>query len=101
MIDTGGSILNVAKEVREMGAKKVYACATHGLFSEKNGVRAEDKFREAGIETLVSNSIPRTSEYYQEHADWLTVVPIEDTLGQVLAEMMSGGSVSQLYQLPK
>lgn len=33
MIDTGGTLIEGAKKVRENGALKVYAAATHGLFS--------------------------------------------------------------------
>ena len=33
MIDTAGTITNAAKVLHEQGAKAVYACATHAVFS--------------------------------------------------------------------
>jgi ribose-phosphate pyrophosphokinase len=33
MIDTAGTICNAAKVLRDQGAKSVYACATHAVFS--------------------------------------------------------------------
>ena len=33
MVDTGGTIANAAVALRERGARAVYACATHALFS--------------------------------------------------------------------
>jgi len=34
MIDTGGTIVNAAKALIEKGAKEVYACCTHAVFSD-------------------------------------------------------------------
>jgi len=33
LIDTGGTIVNAANALMEIGAKEVYACCTHGLLS--------------------------------------------------------------------
>lgn len=33
MIDTAGTIVNAANALREQGAKEIYACCTHGVFS--------------------------------------------------------------------
>ena len=33
MIDTAGTITNAGKVLHEHGAKEVYACATHAVFS--------------------------------------------------------------------
>lgn len=35
MIDTGGTLCEAGKKLKEFGATKVYAFATHGLFSGK------------------------------------------------------------------
>jgi ribose-phosphate pyrophosphokinase len=33
LIDTAGTIVNASEVLMEMGAKEVYACCTHGVFS--------------------------------------------------------------------
>lgn len=35
MIDTAGTLSEAAKELKRMGAKRVFAFATHGVFSGK------------------------------------------------------------------
>ena len=42
MIDTAGTIVNAAKALKEMGAKEVYACCTHGVFSGPAAARIKD-----------------------------------------------------------
>jgi ribose-phosphate pyrophosphokinase len=59
MIDTGGTICAGAKMLRERGAKEVYACATHAVFSPPAVERLG-----SGVftEVIVTNSIPHVPE---------------------------------------
>lgn len=59
MIDTGGTILEVANKLKTLGATKVVAYATHGLLSGK----FFEMIDKSGIDRVyVSDSIPRTEE---------------------------------------
>ncbi len=42
MIDTAGTIVNAATALRESGAKDIYACCTHGVFSGPAKTRMEN-----------------------------------------------------------
>lgn len=55
MIDTGGTILAAAKELKEHGAKRVYIFATHGLF---NGKFVENAQKSGVQKIIVTNSLP-------------------------------------------
>ncbi len=46
MISSGGSMLEVAKKIKERGAKKVFICCTFGLFTD--GFEAFDEYYEKG-----------------------------------------------------
>ena len=46
MISSGGSMLDTAKQLKEMGAKRVIICTTFGLFTD--GFSKFDKAYEAG-----------------------------------------------------
>jgi len=97
MIDTGGSILAAAQEAMKKCARKVYCVATHGIFSSKQGLFAEDKFREAGIDVLITESIPRSEAYRRENDSWLTILPLDDLLSKVIIESSTiGGSVNRI-----
>ncbi len=99
MIDTGGSIIAAAAMLLAKGAKKVYACATHGVFSAPSEkITAEERLRTARIKVVVTNSIPRTKEYTKKNQDWLTILPIENLLANAVHESSKvGGSVSILF----
>jgi ribose-phosphate pyrophosphokinase len=55
MISTGGTIAQVAKQLKGKGATHIYALITHGLFAEG----AYERVAEAGVEHLItSDSVP-------------------------------------------
>lgn len=101
MIDTGGSILQAAKKASELGARKVYACSTFGIFSSSKGVGAEEKFQRAhdeiGLQVVITNAIPRPELYYEKNANWLKVIPVENLLADAIDNASrSDGSLSKL-----
>jgi len=55
LIDTGGTLVNAATAMLEMGAKEIYACCTHGVLSGQ----AIEKIEKSPIRELVMlNTIP-------------------------------------------
>ncbi|MFH1400334.1 MAG: ribose-phosphate diphosphokinase [Nanoarchaeota archaeon] len=95
MIDTGGSIVAASKMAYERGASHVYAVATHGIFS----AGAERRFADAGIEAIVTQTIPRDDAYYERNKEWLTALPIDDLIARAVDESSrAGGSVSRLFE---
>lgn len=59
MIDTAGTITNAANAIIDRGAKKVYACCTHGVLSGAAIERIQNSKIE---ELLVLDTVPLTSE---------------------------------------
>merc|ERR1719353_2630150 len=55
MIDTAGTLTAAANELRNFGAKRVFAFATHGLFSGPAADRIENCVLE---ECVVANTVP-------------------------------------------
>jgi ribose-phosphate pyrophosphokinase len=100
MLDSGSTICEGAKALRRKGAGEVRACCTHGIFSRKKGVRAEDRLREAGIRVLTTDSIPRTDSYIEQNKDWLDVASIASLIGEAVFRIDTDGSVSELYNTP-
>lgn len=62
MIDTAGTLCKAAGELKEMGANKVYAFATHGVFSGPAPERLKDSVLE---KVIVTNTIPLSDEFIQ------------------------------------
>ncbi len=74
MVDTAGSLCGAAKAIREIGgAKKVYACASHGVLSGP----AIDRLEGSDIEELaLLDTIPAHPEAERARIKYLTVAPM-------------------------
>lgn len=64
MIDTGGTLCEAANQLRKHGAKRIFAFATHGLFSSPALARIEKSVLE---EVVVSDTIQLTPVSNLEH----------------------------------
>jgi len=94
MIDSGGTAIEASEKVMGMGARSVYLCATHGIFSRG----AEKRFAEKNIGVACTNSIPRSADYYVQQP-WLTNVSVVSYFADVIHEAAQvGGSISKLCQ---
>ena len=62
MISSGDSMLDVARELKQRKANKVFICATFGLFT--NGLKKFDSYYENGLinRILTTNLIYQTDE---------------------------------------
>ena len=43
LIDTGGTLCNAASTLKKKGARKIYAFATHGIFSQRKDLKQIEK----------------------------------------------------------
>ncbi|MEW5896796.1 MAG: ribose-phosphate diphosphokinase [Nanoarchaeota archaeon] len=106
IIDTCGSIAGKA-EVDPGGPKEgplqyliglgaeAHCCATHGVFSAKNGLTAEERLRQSGGKILIADTLQeRDAGYYQENRDWLTVVSLDYVLAKAFFCNQVGDSIS-------
>ena len=56
MISSGESMLDVAKQIKERGARRVFVCTTFGLFTE--GFEKFDEYYEAGyIDRVITTNL--------------------------------------------
>lgn len=94
IIDTAGTICEAAKLLKKEGAKEVYVCAVHPVFSGP----ALQRLDEAPIEeVVVTNSIP-LAEGAQKKITQLSVAPI---LGEAISRIHDDESISSLFGFEK
>lgn len=92
MIDTAGTICEAAKLLKKTGAKAVYVCACHPVFSGPAIQRLED----APInEVIVCNTIPLKPD---NMIGKVTQLSIAGLLGEAIARIHDESSVSQLFE---
>lgn len=92
MIDTAGTICEGAKLLREEGARQVYACATHAVFSPPAIERLSSGIFE---EVIVTNTIPIPEA---RRFDQLTVLSVANLLGETIWRIHEDSSVSSMFR---
>jgi ribose-phosphate pyrophosphokinase len=92
IVDTAGSLTKAAKVLQELGAKKVYACATHGVLSGPAIERIENSVIES---LIITDTIPLTKE---KQIDKIKVVSVAPLIGEVIKRVSGGRSISKLFE---
>ncbi len=92
MIDTAGTISEAARLLRKQGATKVYACATHAVFSPPAVERLSSGVFE---EVIVTNTIPVPPD---KRFPQLTVLSVADILGETIWRVHDDSSVSIMFR---
>lgn len=91
IIDTGGSLVAAAATLKAKGAVKVYACATHGLFSGP----AYDRMENSPIEeVVVTDAVPVPLERQTGKIKVLSLAPL---FAKTISNVYTNGSVSALF----
>jgi len=89
-IDTGGSLLEAAAALEAEGARKIYSCATHGVFS---GDALERIGRSPITEVIVTDTIPLQAGA----PDRVTVLSVAPLFGEAIKRIHRGESVGALF----
>lgn len=91
-IDTGGSMIEAIRILKENGAGDVYAACTHGVLSGD----ATERLKEAPLKELViTNTIPLPPE---KQIDKIKVLDIAPLFGKAIARIHSGEAVGELFE---
>ena len=92
MIDTGGSLVAAADTLIARGANRVFACATHGLFSGP----AYDRIENSKIEeVVVTNAVPVPLERQTGKIKVLSIAPL---VARTIECVYTNESVSKLFE---
>ena len=90
MIDTAGTILNAGKALHAEGAREVYACTSHAVFSPPAIERLS-----SGVfqEVIVTNTIPVSPENVFPE---LTILSVANLLGETIWRLYNGASTQAI-----
>jgi ribose-phosphate pyrophosphokinase len=92
MVDTAGTMCNGAKALREAGAKRISAGATHAVLSGNAKKTIESSIVE---ELVVTDSIMRTRDELPENTIVLSVAPL---FAEAIKRIHNNESVSSLFE---
>ncbi|MCS7263023.1 MAG: ribose-phosphate pyrophosphokinase [Aquificaceae bacterium] len=90
IIDTAGTVVAATNILYVKGAKSVFACATHGVFSGP----AIDRLRESPLEeVIVTNTLPVETKKLEK----LRAVSIAPLIAEAIKRAHEGESISSLF----
>ena len=93
IIDSGGTIVNAAKALKQRGAKEVYVYITHGVLSGD----AVKKIKNSVIKNLViTDSIDNSQK--TKNVKNIEVLPISSLMGEAIKRISNSTSVSDLFK---
>jgi ribose-phosphate pyrophosphokinase len=92
MIDTAGTLAAGAKLLRQEGARQIYACATHAVFSEPAIERLSSGLFE---EVIVTNTIPVAES---RRFPQLTLLTVANIIGETIWRIHEDSSVSSMFR---
>jgi ribose-phosphate pyrophosphokinase len=91
-IDTAGSLMGVTNTLQECGAREIYACCTHPIFSGS----AISRIAESQVkEVVVTDTVPVPPD---KRIDKITVLPIAPLLGEAIRRIHTGQSVGAMFE---
>ena len=92
MIDTAGTITNAANALKDLGAKNVYACCTHGVLSGP----AMERINSSSIEELIMlNTIPLKEENDNYKIKSISVAPL---FAEAIRRIYDDQPISKLFE---
>ena len=95
IIDTGGSLIAATNILRENGAKDIYVCVSHGIFSHNAITRIEDSMIK---EVVVTNTITIPQEELAQSTK-INTLSIGWMLSKLILAVSCHTPVSEVYAL--
>ncbi|MGR6837194.1 ribose-phosphate diphosphokinase [Syntrophomonas erecta] len=93
IIDTAGTMCTAAQVMMDKGAKEVYGCCTHPIFS---GPAIERFSRAPFKEIVITNTIPLPEEKRLPNMKVLSIAPL---IGEAILRIHEDLSVSKLFEV--
>ena len=91
-IDTAGSLINTVSVLEKRGAKEIYACCTHPVFSNQ----ATPRIASCPVkEVVVTDTIPVAGN---KKLDKITVLPIAPLIGEAVRRIHTGQSIGAMFE---
>ena len=90
-VNTGGSVVNAVKVIRDNGAKDIYLAFTHGFFTDLT----MERLQTLGLkEIILTNTVEQPPKYILPNMTILSVGPM---LAEVIKRAHQGRSVGELF----
>ena len=95
MISSGGSMMDVASQLKERGARRVFVCTTFGLFTD--GLDMFDKYYEDGIisKIITTNLVYQTPQLLTR--PWYETATMEKYIASIIDTLNHDVSIAPIH----
>ena len=95
MIASGGSVLEVAREAKKRGAKRVFICATFALFTE--GIeKIEKAYRDGMFDFIYSTNLSYVPDEIKNKS-WYVDVDCSEMISRIICTLNNGKSLEPIH----
>lgn len=98
MIDTGYTLMRRLSLLEELGATRMVAFATHGLF---NGSALSRIMRSPLTDVVVTNTVPLRDDVDTRHTHKITQISVAPVLAEAILRVQTGTSLQHLRVLER
>ncbi|OHD12603.1 MAG: hypothetical protein A2086_05730 [Spirochaetes bacterium GWD1_27_9] len=97
MIDSGGSIIDVCKKYKELGAKEVNIAVFYGLFSPPAEEKLGQMKKDGIINRLIVTDLIKQDEDFYKRNPYIEVVDTSYTTARVIQRTNQGSSLEKYF----
>lgn len=98
MIDTGGTIYNAAKLLKEKGAKDIYLACSLPFFNDPAKERFDELFKENLLKKVIGTNVVYHSDEFKKSSPWFERIDVSDYFAKVIFNIHTSKSISSLLQ---
>ena len=97
MIDSGGSIVDVCKKYKELGAKEVNVAVVYGLFSPPAEERLQKLVAEGVLNKVIITDLVTPSEEFLKNNPYIQIADTTYTTARVVQKTSQGQSLGKYF----
>jgi ribose-phosphate pyrophosphokinase len=98
LIDTGGTVINAAKKLKECGAEKIYFAASLAMLNGPAIERLDGAYKQGLITKVVGTNVICHGEDLHKRFEWYEEVSLAKYFARVIYNINRGISISRLLE---
>lgn len=97
MIDTGGSIVDVCRKYRELGAKEINIAVVYGIFSPPAEEKLSQLYKEGAINKLIVTDLVKKDEDFYRRNPYIEIADTTYTTARIILKTNMGRSLEKYF----
>ncbi|MDD4049851.1 MAG: ribose-phosphate pyrophosphokinase [Candidatus ainarchaeum sp.] len=98
MIDTGGTLFNAAKLLKEKGANKIYFACSLPFLNPPSKERFDSLYKDGSLEYLIATNAVYHAQEFLENTPWFKQIDVSDYFAKVIFNIFTYKSISNLLK---